>query len=361
MRDRKNKRRGGAVRRLLDAVLITATCMAACALVCAYLGRWVNPNTAWVFAFASMAAPVLYLINLVLALYWVVRWRRWAFVPAMVLVAGVGWVSLFFKPVFGRQKPETRSELKVMSYNVESFVSGLEGTMGFILEQQPDILCIQEFQCSGAAQKAYIDSLAGLQYEAHSYTRTNKTGGGSGLAVYSRWRIVDHGEILFGDRANSAMWADVAMGGDTLRIFNCHLQSTSVNRSDIEYVEDFVREENPSRTRNIASKLRRNFKIRAMQADTIAPMVHSSPHPAVVCGDFNDTPMSYTYTRIRGNLKDAFAESGTGAPNTYKGLFNMLRIDYVLLPRELRAVGYDNPSGPYSDHKPVVVECTRHL
>jgi endonuclease/exonuclease/phosphatase family metal-dependent hydrolase len=350
------KKRGGALVRILDAVLIVATCVAAIALLCAYLGRWVNPNKAWVFAFAAMAAPILYVTNLTLALYWVVRWRRWALLSAAVILIGAGWVSLFFKPVLGRHKPEVRSEATLMSYNVEGFVSGLEGTTEFIRSQEPDILCIQEFNCSSRAHKSYIDSLVGLQYEVHSYTNPNKSGGGSGLALYSRWRIIDHGEVLFPNTGNSALWADVAMSGDTLRIFNCHLQSTSVSRSDVEYVEDFIREESGTRTRSIASKLRRSFGIRATQADTLAPLIRNSPYPTVVCGDFNDTPMSYTYTRIRGPLKDAFAESGAGAPNTYKGLFNMLRIDYILLPRGIRAVSYDNPAGPYSDHKPVVVK-----
>jgi endonuclease/exonuclease/phosphatase family metal-dependent hydrolase len=351
----KRKKSPGAMVRLLDAVAIVITVAAAVALLCAYLGRWVNPNAVWVFAFAGMAAPVLYLLNLVLALYWIVRWRRWALLSAAVLLAGAGWVSLFFKPVLERHKPEVKSEITLMSYNVEGFVSGLEGTAEFIRSQQPDILCIQEFHCPSAARQPRIDSLIGLPYAAHSYVNTSSTGGGQGIAIYSRWRIIDRGEIRFEGSANSAMWADILAADDTLRIFNCHLQSTSVSRSDVEYVEDFVREESRARTRNIASKLRRNFRTRAMQADTLAPLIRNSPHPTIVCGDFNDTPMSYAYTRIRGPLHDAFAESGTGAPNTYKGLFNMLRIDYILLPDNIRAVSYDNPSGPYSDHKPVVV------
>ncbi len=352
---RNNRHKVSALVRIMDAVIIVVTCAAAVALGCAYLGRWVNPNTAWVFAFAGMAAPVLYIANLVLALYWIVRWRRWALLSGIVLIAGAGCVSLFFKPVLGQHRPEVRSELTVMSYNVEAFVSGLEGTAEFIRIQEPDIMCLQEFKCPSAAREAYVDSLMGLPYQAHSYTKPNDAGGGAGLAIYSRWRIIDRGEVLFEGSANSAMWADVVVGGDTLRIFNCHLQSTSVSRSDVEYVEDFVREESPSRTRSIASKLRRSFWMRAAQADTLAPLIHNSPYKTIVCGDFNDTPMSYAYTRIRGDLRDAFVQSGAGAPNTYKGLFNMLRIDYVLLPRTMRAVSYDTPAGPYSDHKPVVV------
>lgn len=352
---RRDRHRGGAVMRVVDAVSIIVTLAAAAALVFAYIGQWVSPADAWIFAFAGMAAPILYVVNLITALYWIVRWTKWAFVPGIVLVAGAGWITMFFKPIIGQHEQEIRSDITIMSYNVEGFASGLEGTAEFIRSQEPEILCIQEFYCQSAARKTYVDSLIALPHQTHSYTDTNNSGGGSGLALYSRWRIIDWGEIRFEKSRNSAMWADILVGGDTLRIFNCHLQSTSVSRSDVEYVEDFVREETASRTRNIASKLRRSFRVRAAQADTLAPLISNSPHKTIVCGDFNDTPMSYAYTRIRGPLKDAFVQSGKGAPNTYKGLFNVLRIDHILLQNGLRAVSYDTPSGPYSDHKPVVV------
>lgn len=353
-------RRAGAVARILYAFAVLLTFAAAMALVFGYMGRLVSPETSWVFAFAGMGVPILFVLNLVLALFWVALWRWWAVVPAVVMAAGIGWVPLFFKPVLGRHQAEPDKSPVVMTWNVAGFDnngrrSSLDSIAALINRHKPDILCIQEFRCAGAAQKCLIDSLIGLPYQAHSYTHTTQAGGGYGVVVYSRWRIVEHGSVVFDGSYNSAMWADVATGNDTLRIFNCHLQSTSVNRADVEYVEDFINEESGARTRNIASKLRRSFVIRASQVDTLAPMVHNSPHPVIVCGDFNDTPMSYAYTKIRGNLADAFVEKGTGAPNTYEGLFNLFRIDYVLPSQSLPVVSYTAPATSCSDHKPVVV------
>lgn len=49
----------------------------------------------------------------------------------------------------------------------------------------------------------------------------------------------------------------------------------------------------------------------------------------IVCGDFNDTPMSYTYRRMRGDFIDAFKRKGQGMVFTYRRLMGVLRIDYL--------------------------------
>ncbi len=352
-------RRGGMLLRVFDVVIIVFTVAAAAALLCAYISPYVNPNGAWVFAFAGMAAPVLYIANLSLALYWVIRWRRFALVPAVALLIGIGWVSLFFKPSLGRHRSDDmpRRAMTVMTYNVEGFNGApIDSTLAFIASCKPDILCLQEFQTLNVRGKALIDSLLGMPYSAHYYSVPNRSGGGFGLAIYSRHRILGSEQLPFERTSNSAMWADVAAGGDTLRVFNCHLQSTSISREDVEYVEDFANEESAVRTRNIAAKLRRTFGMRAVQVDSLSPLIRLSPHPPIVCGDFNDTPMSYAYHKVRGRMADSFVESGSGIPSTYQGLFDLLRIDYVLHARRLRAVGYDSPEVGYSDHKPVVVK-----
>lgn len=354
--------------RLCDTVLFVITLLSAGALVCAYVSRYVNPNDVWFFAFMGMAAPILYLLNLLLALYWIVRWKPFAFLPIAVLVAGAGWVSLFFKPTLSKHQPDERSKTTVvMSYNVAGFlsdpqlgptVSTLDSTAAFIRQTDPDILCIQEFQSNSTAHKPRIDSLIGLPYNRINVKVPNSNGGGWGLAIYSRYRIVESGSIDFEHTTNSALWADIALKNDTLRVFNCHLQTTSVKQADLEYImrQEYLGDDadNGGRVKSIAARLRNNFRIRANQADSLAAIIGSSPYKVVVCGDFNDTPMSYAYRTIRGDLADSFAERGSGIPNTYKGLFNLFRIDYILHSPTIETASYDTPENQYSDHKPVV-------
>lgn len=364
----RSRRRKGGLIYIFDLIVFILTLLAGVLLVCAYLSQFINPAKAWFFAFAGMGAPILYMVNLILALYWIIRWKRFAFVPVAVLVMGISWISLFFRPSLSKHSADNKSATTVvMSYNVAGFlsdprlgptVSTLDSISAFISVEDPDILCIQEFQCTHGRNKHHIDSLIGLPHNVYNYKVPNRNEGGWGLAIYSRYRILDSGVVDFEGTTNSAMWADLLVRKDTVRVFNCHLQTTAVNHSDLEYIvkQEYLGDEGDreDRVRSIAGKLKRNFIIRARQADSLAPMIAGSPHRVVVCGDFNDTPMSYVYKRMRGGLTDTFTQKGSGIPSTYKGLFNLFRIDYILHSRDIRTVSYDNPQNDYSDHRPVV-------
>ena len=149
------------------------------------------------------------------------------------------------------------------------------------------------------------------------------------------------------------------MHRDTLRVYNNHMQSTQVNESDREYLSgtglsaDSLGDE---RLKDILRKLGRNFRVRAAQADSIAGIIHDGTPRVIVCGDFNDTPMSYTYRQLRGDLKDAFCEKGRGIIFTYRGLLGVFRIDYLFHSNDLATVGYDSEQPQWSDHNPVLVD-----
>lgn len=366
-------RYGGGSRRssftVLDIIMLALTLIASGTLFCSYLARYVSPETNWVFAFAGLAAPILIVVNIVFCLYWVIRWKYFVLVPAIMVIAGSGYLSLFFKPTLSKHyQGEAKGTVVVMTYNVMGFIyddpdgtrkSSIDSIAAIVTEHAPDILCLQEFQATDTHRKHLLDSLLGLKYNAVKYKTTNSWGGGWGLALYTNYPIADTGGMDFPDSRNSSMWADLIIGGDTVRVFNNHLQTTSVNSSDREFIEnqEFLvpSSDRDKRVRGIASKLRHNYRIRAQQADTLAPLIHSSPHKLIVCGDFNDTPLSYVYFRIRGKLADTFAEKGHGVDShTFRGLFNLFRIDYILHSRQFKALQYDAPSSEFSDHKAVV-------
>ena len=74
-------------------------------------------------------------------------------------------------------------------------------------------------------------------------------------------------------------------------------------------------------------------------------------------GDYRmvlDTPASYVYHTIRGNLKDAFIESGSGFEQTYAGKFPKFRIDYILHSKEFKSKQYHHLSETVTDHYPII-------
>ena len=91
----------------------------------------------------------------------------------------------------------------------------------------------------------------------------------------------------------------------------------------------------------------------------LGAIVQSTRSPLILCGDFNDTPVSYTYQTIRGDLlKDGFKSCGNGYGYTFHGFFDLLRIDFILYSQGIHPVSYYSLPQEWSDHNPVFMGFT---
>src|SRR6185295_11423566 len=100
---------------------------------------------------------------------------------------------------------------------------------------------------------------------------------------------------------------------------NVHLESIRFKPEDYRFVENFGTDKESQemeKSKRIIGKLKVAFERRARQAGKLKKEIESSPYKVIVCGDFNDTPTSYTYNTISKNLGDAFVEGGTGMSQT---------------------------------------------
>ncbi len=370
----RSKRKGSPLLRVIDAVMFVLTLGFALALVMSYFAPYTNPNDAWMFAFFGLGAPLLYFANLALLLYWMFRWKPIFLLPAVVLLCGIGNISTFYRLPFSKSYGETehRGAITVLSFNAEGFVrregresfSTAEEIIRWVAEQDPDIICFQEFQSTPKNPQEKIDTLlSAWPHSRIAYFLHQNGRGVLGVALYSKFPILSSGEIEFRESNNGTLYADLLMGkNDTLRVINNHLQTTKIDRSNLAFFdyENFTQEpDKEGKIRQIAGRLRNGYRLRADQADSIALLIRSRRVPTVVVGDFNDTPISYTYRTIRGDYADSFEEKGSGYHYTYKNLFRMLRIDYILHSPDLETVAYDSPEVAWSDHNPVVATFTR--
>jgi endonuclease/exonuclease/phosphatase family metal-dependent hydrolase len=266
--------------------------------------------------------------------------------------------------------------LRLLSYNVRIFnlypqLRQLDPTapakaIAWLATSPADVLCLQEYYQEPPGTHSADGRLfqvgerlgpgSGRQVFV-SKTLTNSIGAEFGLAIFSRLPIVGRGEISFGRLTqNHAMWVDVVGPGrgDTVRIFNTHLQSMSLDEGDI-VAAGSSRAGFERKGRGLLGRFVRGAAARAWQADTLVAHVRRSPYPVLLAGDLNDLPYSYAYSQLASELQNAWATVGFGLGNTYHGrLPPLLRIDQQFAGPQWQVLACRIHSEiPYADHFPV--------
>ncbi len=370
---------GGLVVRVMDVLLFVLTILSALALLAGLLAKVVNPRATTLFVLPGLFFQIVYLFNVGCALWWAVRWKKWFFISLAVLLLGGGSMGLFYRSDLATKIPEVnreRGDVVVATFNAKAFgvmenKQGLEAEMDsltqWINSKGAHIVCLQESHFSEKCTFGdFKDGLSRLGYGFFVNSTTSRADSqtGAGFAILSTYPIVRHGISDADSTHIHAVWADVKVGRDTLRVFNTHLQSTGITKEDsnttlsTNIIDD---EKGGDKLVEIVRKMNRNYRLRAAEASHISDQIDGSKYPVVVCGDFNDTPMSYTYRKMRaGRLDDAFVECGRGVEYTYKGLYNIFRIDYILPDEEFFTVkSYDSYDLSTSDHKALIVRLGR--
>lgn len=264
---------------------------------------------------------------------------------------------------------------QIISYNVQIFdlynwqndKISTQGSdiLNFFKSSKPDLLCIQEYHAGVKRKVDIADSIAAatdMQYKHIAFVEKNGKTLPYGIATFSKYPIINKGVVNFHDQSiNFCIYSDVVIKTDTIRLFNVHLESIRFNKEDYFFVSELQRNSDSQElfsesSKKILRKFKRAFISRAPQAREIKQLILESPYPVVLCGDFNDTPSSYTYAVLSDGLKDAFKESGKGLGTTYAGTMPSFRIDYIMHDKGLETHNYLTIRNNYSDHYPITTQ-----
>lgn len=117
-----------------------------------------------------------------------------------------------------------------------------------------------------------------------------------------------------------------------------------------------------SSSRLLVSKISTASVTRAVQADIVADYLKLHEKlPVILCGDFNDTPISYTRRRILSQgLTDAYETTGNGFGRTFNRDAICVRIDHMMCSRHFKPYACQvDCSINASDHYPIVASFER--
>lgn len=365
------------MKRIIKTTILVINILAALFLLASYFSPQVSPEKFWIFSFIGLFYPFFLIINVLFIVLWIIFKKFWFLISLVCILIGLPFLKRiiqiqnpFRDKYYYQQKYQPgNTSFKLLTFNVrlfnlykwESKTDAEAGIFHYIDHEEPDIICFQEFYTrdnSSLSEKNIRESLKKCKYAHIAYTSGKKTNSSHfGIATFSSYPIVGTGEIKFPDTFNLCIFTDLKIGNDTIRIYNNHLQSIKFRKEDYVLMDTIRLKYNERQIlgiRRMLGRVRDAFKTRAKQVDDVAAHISRSPHPVIVCGDFNDSPVSYSYNTMRKKLKDAFIESGSGIGYTYRGKFPSYRIDYILYDPLLRSYEYESPKLELSDHYPVI-------
>jgi endonuclease/exonuclease/phosphatase family metal-dependent hydrolase len=332
----------------------------------------INTPTAtfWPAGFIAMTMPAPLLLNLGFLVYWLVGKSVRVLVPLAVLFLAWGFYKRGFAVnLFPANAHAADKTLTLLSFNVRIFnlyehlrpnhrYDLSENSIAWVKNFPADIFCLQEFY-NEPGNKIYnsVEKIwkGNGKYGFVSKSLVNKIGGQFGLAIFSKYPIVHKGSIQFGKLTqNHGMFVDLKIGDDTVRVYNFHLQSMSIEEKEI--VDSYSSENQLRllRVKQLGRRLKKGFLKRSAQVDTLVNHFQASPYPVLIACDLNDTPYSYSYDKLDGLLNNAFTNAGNGFGATYNGKLPFLRIDNQFYSNRFKVTDFKvHTEVPYSDHFPV--------
>lgn len=340
------------------------------------LSSYISPQKTTIFAYFGLGFPIILIVNIAYLILWI-AFQKWKLAIITFIALCLCWkpISTYFAFSVSKKEVPTNS-IKLLSYNVAAFDWKLSEKdlkenkcLEYIKDSGADIVCMQEYLVlkTNRTKSLKVDpTIKEILKDYPYYKVVNPTVKQSnyiyGLACFSKYPIVDSREISTGSTVNGSAVYRINVNGKIISLINNHLESNRITSEDKALYRKLFKQEESTLAifddvaRNIQSRLGIAYKKRSKQADLLAEQIkieRDETDGLIVCGDFNDTPISYTYNTVKGNLKDAFLETGKGVGITYHENNFLFRIDFILHSENIKAHNFTIGKTKASDHYPV--------
>ncbi|MCX6350851.1 MAG: endonuclease/exonuclease/phosphatase family protein [Bacteroidetes bacterium] len=354
-------------KKILRILLIGCCLINGMALSLSVYASKINPYDFWLPALLKLFFPIWFMINIGIALVlFFAMSKRWLIIPlffVLISILAIAKIISFSTPKTANPNSKT---FRMMTYNVMGFDWYVRKKTSFkvlhnIRDAKPDIVVMQEYMMARGDKYKIRDSLENLYGYKYHYEYTTSLVSAHyyfGLAVFSKVPLVHFTPIYFENTDNNgAFYFDAKIGKDSIRFFNVHFESFGLQKSEYSLPgnnDEYVKKINIYKTS--FKKLRAGFRRKSVQLQNVMDAMKKSPHKIILCGDFNDTPLSFVYGELTKTLDDTYSKTAFGTGSTFAGKLPFLRIDFILANPALHPIKSTVIKVKASDHYPLVCD-----
>ena len=336
--------------------------------VVAAFSDYISPNISLIFPYLGLLFPGFFIINLCFLLYWFIV-RKWI----MFFVISCSFL-LCWKPIshYAPFHPfpvdvSQKEVFKILTYNVMAFgykdhtLANPNAIIEYIANSDADIVCLQEYMVGTQANymtQEKVDRAFTMYPYQYTMPLVQKNRYSIGLALFSKYPILSSRKIRYDSTFNGSTIHELDVNGKKLVVVNNHLESFKLTMDDRSNFSDFMQNMNTETFDELKATIQRKMGeallIRAEQAEIVAEEIQNiQAEYMVVCGDFNDTPVSYARRVIQGTMIDSFAASGNGTGITYNQNYFWFRIDHIFHSPNMKSYNAKVDKIAMSDHYPL--------
>lgn len=344
-------------------------------LLSGYLSWYVSPADITIFAYIGLGFPFILIGCLFFIIFWLVFFN-WKVLLMNILVMIICYPTITtYCPLNIKTEPTPENSIKILSYNVKAFDwnkrqkrwTAEDPLIKYLKSVDADIICMQEYVASRTNKEASTEKLLSLlaKYPYYSVIPLRSIGANLdyGLACFSKYPIKAILRIPVLTSTNGAALYKIEVNGKIISVINNHLESNRLTSQDKQLYFDFLKDVKEGTgnshmlnevKNNIEDRLGTAYQRRGPQVDVISHYIEEQTSDGIiVCGDFNDTPISYSYKTVCKNLVDSYTETGFGPGITYYENYFLFRIDFIMHSKNMKAYNFKVDKVKFSDHYPI--------
>ena len=326
----------------------------------------INPVEHPLLSCMGMTFPIFLIANLLFVFFWLTfKWRK-LWIPIVGYIIVYGPLTLYM-PLHLNQEEPKEGTIKIISYNVctyggnYKYEQGFETVYDYLKLQDADIVCLQE---DVDTWRRYVMQRYKKIYEYNDTVIFNPQDASiNGVGIHTRFPIIKKERIHYDSHANGSVAYYLKVNKDTIIVINNHLEGTHLSNEDRDKYKQIIagkvkKDTAKAETIYLFEKLGKYAAKRAPEAEAVHKYVEAhKKYPIIVCGDFNDNPISYSHRTIAKGLTDCYEATGKGIGLSYNQKGFYVRIDNILVSSHFEPYNcrIDNKMDA-SDHYPII--CT---